>query len=232
MKSFKYYRDRFAIRATRPLPFGLQQALRNLHYELEAAWAHAEGMERARAYATQKGLRLHLGCGPNYKEGWVNVDLGDHVDLALDIRRELPFADDSCKIIYSEHVFEHIDYPQPALSLLAELYRVLEPGGTLSLAVPDAEMVLNAYVLGASQEYYDLEARINPRWCETRMQHVNFEFRQNSEHRFYYDFETLALVLQRAGFVAIERREFDPALDQEMRRLGSLYVAANKPAPA
>lgn len=228
MKTFKHYRSRLIIRTTESLPFGLKHSLRNLHFELEAALAHAQGKRRAKAYAQAKELSLHLGCGENYKDGWINIDLGRHADMTLDMRRELPFADESCSIIYSEHFLEHISYPQPALSLFDEFYRLLKPGGTLSLVVPDGEMVLKAYVLGGSEEYYEAEARYHPDWCETKMQHVNYGFRQDGQHQFYYDYETLAHVLQKAGFVNIHRRQFDQKLDQELRQPGSLYVACNK----
>jgi hypothetical protein len=37
--------------------------------------------------------------------------------------------------------------------------------------------------------------------------------------------------LERAGFVKVRRRDFDPELDSEERSLGTLYVDAYKPEP-
>ena len=31
----------------------------------------------------------------------------------------------------------------------------------------------------------------HPAWCTTRLEHINFHFRQGGEHKFAYDFETL-----------------------------------------
>lgn len=58
---------------------------------------------------------------------------------------------------------------------------------------------------------------------------INYSMRQNGEHRWYYDEETMRLLLESVGFVEIQRREFDPRLDQELRRVGSLYMQCRKP---
>ena len=68
-----------------------------------------------------------------------------------------------------------------------------------------------------------------PIWSNTRMEHINYSFRMGLHHRFAYDFETLEGLLQRAGFADVKRRAFDPELDSERRRVGTLYVEAVKP---
>jgi len=60
------------------------------------------------------------------------------------------------------------------------------------------------------------------------MDHVNYCLRQDGEHRSYYDEETMRRLLETVGFVGIERREFDPAIDQELRRVGSMYMKCTK----
>jgi hypothetical protein len=47
-------------------------------------------------------------------------------------------------------------------------------------------------------------------------------------HRWYYDEETIRLLLESVGFVDVKRREFDPAVDQEYRRVGSMYIQCSK----
>jgi len=48
-------------------------------------------------------------------------------------------------------------------------------------------------------------------------------------HKYAYDLETLVKVLQQAGFIGITPRNFDPSIDSELRKIGSLYVDAHKP---
>ena len=60
------------------------------------------------------------------------------------------------------------------------------------------------------------------------MHNINYRFRQGSEHKYAYDCETLEQLLARAGFTQIQRSEFDPGLDTERRKIGTLYVTAAK----
>jgi len=191
---------------------------------------HANGVRKARRYAKRDDLKIQLGCGPNIKPGWVNLDLRATADIRLDLSRRLPFPDNSTQIIYSEHFLEHIDYPDAAMSLLAECRRILASDGVFSVGVPDTEWPLLEYAKVRQDGYFaTAKKQWHPSWCETDLEHINFHFRQGNEHRFAYDFVTLEKALLRAGFVNVRRREFDPALDTEARRLGTLYVDADKP---
>jgi hypothetical protein len=60
------------------------------------------------------------------------------------------------------------------------------------------------------------------------MHQLNYHLRQGKEHKYAYDFETLATILAEVGFVSIERRAFDAERDSVARRDGSLYVDARK----
>jgi hypothetical protein len=60
------------------------------------------------------------------------------------------------------------------------------------------------------------------------MEHLNYHFRQGDEHKFAYDFKTMERALRTVGFSKIRQRPFDPALDQESRAKGTLYVEAVK----
>src|SRR5438093_1373845 len=104
---------------------------------------------RARAQrATRVGRaphRLNIGCGEKLRRGWLNIDLDPRADLRLDIRRPLPFREGSCAEIYSEHVLEHLAYPGEVEEVLRDWWRVLVPGGMLSVGVPDTGYPLACY---------------------------------------------------------------------------------------
>jgi predicted SAM-dependent methyltransferase len=210
---------------------GVQNALRQLRDELRTQRLHQASVKQAERLCSTTKHRLNLACGPNRKEGWINIDLTDGVDLHLDLRERLPFPDDSVEVIYSEHFFEHLNYPSEVLFFLRESYRVLVSGGLFTVGVPDAEPALIAYA-NRDEHAFELQRRMHwhPDWCDTLMHHVNYLFRQSQEHKYAYDGETLALILERAGFVQVNRRHFDPALDSESRRIGTLYMNARKPA--
>jgi predicted SAM-dependent methyltransferase len=192
---------------------------------------HLRGIREVKAYQGKNKLRLNIGCGPNRKEGWINIDLIPTADLTLDMRESIQLPSASCQIIYSEHFFEHLDYPSDAKRFLTECLRLLEPGGVFSIGVPDTEWPLRAYAGVDDAHYFESARGWHPSWCRTRIEHINYHFRQGTEHRFAYDFETLRDALAATGFVNVRRREFDSNLDSESRKLGTLYVDAIRPQP-
>ena len=81
-------------------------------------------------------LKLNLGCGGDYIEGFVNIDLyADRVDARYDVEK-LPYNDNSIDEIRAYHIIEHFDYLK-AHDVLHEWHRVLKPGGVLRIETPD-----------------------------------------------------------------------------------------------
>lgn len=88
---------------------------------------------------------LNIGCGDFYAPGWLNIDLHDNfeggprpdvVASALD----LPFDDDSFDRVYCGHVLEHLAPREEVPGALAEIRRVLAPGGVLTVVGPDIDL--------------------------------------------------------------------------------------------
>ena len=88
-------------------------------------------------------MKLHLGCGHKYLEGWVNVD-GPKEDLLYDDLKadihsrieDLEYPDESVDEILMEAAFEH--FPRhTAIMQLRKMYLWLKPGGHLTILVPD-----------------------------------------------------------------------------------------------
>src|SRR5271166_2578243 len=80
---------------------------------------------------------LNVGCGRRVHDDWVNLDLVAHLPGVIphDIRRGLPFRDNSFSAVYHSHVLEHLRRSS-AHAFLRECYRVLAQGGILRVAVP------------------------------------------------------------------------------------------------
>lgn len=173
--------------------------------------------------------KLNLGCGQNYKYLWINIDLfRRRVDLRLDLREAWPFEDNSIAHVYSEHLLEHFDVHAEVPHFLSEAIRVLKPGGVFDVGVPDTEWPLRAYG-NPADPYWSFATTVHPTWCTTQLHHINYHFRQNMRHKYAWDYATLSLALRRARFTNIDRRGFDPDLDSESRRIGTLYLRATKP---
>lgn len=96
-------------------------------------------------------LRLHLACGHDYNEEYINVDLYAPEDAKCDIRfdvQKLPYADNSVDEIKAFHVIEHFHFFE-IKEVLNEWYRVLKPGGKLYLETPDFLETCRSFVEGS-----------------------------------------------------------------------------------
>ncbi len=207
---------------------GQRAAWRHLVTECLISYYHRKGLLQVRLKSLSRPSKLHLGCGPIRKAGFLNVDLFPGGDLTLDLRRGLPFDSNCCELIFSEHFFEHIDYPDPISHLFAECHRILKPGGVLTFSVPGTEWPVRDYTVGPEAPYFQACQRYawHPPDCTTRMEHINYHFRQFGQHLFAYDGETARKALEKAGFADVTEREYQPEYDSEHRRVGSLFMSA------
>jgi SAM-dependent methyltransferase len=80
-------------------------------------------------------MRLNLGSGLNYLEGYINCDWSKEVnpDIVMDLNKKFPFKDNSIDEILLSHTLEHFHEP---LLILKECYRVLKDKGIVEIYVP------------------------------------------------------------------------------------------------
>ena len=82
-------------------------------------------------------IRLHLGCGRNKIQGYLNIDLGDYdVDFKMNLLKfPYPFPDSSVDEIIIEHTLEHFDATSN-YNILAEFYRICKKDALIKIKVP------------------------------------------------------------------------------------------------
>jgi len=88
-------------------------------------------------------MKLHLGCGGTYLEGYINIDypvtdktiMNVKADIYQDITT-LEYVNNSIDEIRSHHVFEHFNRVD-ALKMLVQWRKWLKPGGKLVVETPD-----------------------------------------------------------------------------------------------
>jgi len=97
-----------------------------------------------RSYEQQKGAL--------YRRDWTNVLFSvrpqppDEFDIRYhDIRKPLPFADQTFDAAYALHIVEHLT-PAEGASLVDELFRVLKPGAIVRISTPDLEDICRSYL--------------------------------------------------------------------------------------
>lgn len=93
--------------------------------------------------------KVNLACGGIYvkQNDWTNLDYystGDGV-IQCDLLSTLPFNQDSISLVYSSHFIEHIPRAK-VVPFLSECFRILEPGGTIRLVLPDLEQMCSEYL--------------------------------------------------------------------------------------
>lgn len=82
--------------------------------------------------------KLNLGCGSDYKKGWVNVDFDKNIkaDKYFDLSKPFPFKISNFDYILAQDVLEHFS-KENAKKFLTECHRVLKIGGKIIIRTPN-----------------------------------------------------------------------------------------------
>jgi len=175
--------------------------------------------------------RLNWGCGPQPVPGWLNSDLlaAPGIDLSCDIRNGLPLEAGSIRYIASIHALQSLPYLD-VVPALQELRRVLEPGGTLRLALPDLECGLDAYRRNDPAYFYIPDAE-----SHTISGKFIVQMTWYGANRTLFTHEFAQELLLRAGFCRVTRcayrvtaGPFPEIVDLDNRERESLFVEAEK----
>lgn len=144
-------------------------------------------------------LKLHLGCGFRYLEGFVHIDIDnqEHIDYPnTDISNLDMIEANSVDLIYTCGSFEYFDR-EKAPSVLEEWKRVLKPGGSLKISVPDFESVVKVYNDNKDVDGIGILGPLYGKWRINGDDHVY--------HKTVYDFNSLKNLLNRVGFKDIKK---------------------------
>lgn len=173
------------------------------------------------------GISIEVGAGNKRGQGeWITIDMNDTCNIYWDLRKGIPFPNESVKKIYSSHFFEHLSFRE-AQQFLDECKRVLVPGGEFSICVPNARIYIEAYLNGNSldERFFGYQPAFNH---TTRIDFVNYAAYMAGEHKYMFDEENLLHILGSKGFRHPRLRQFDPALDLLERDFESIYAEAEK----
>lgn len=143
-------------------------------------------------------LRLHIG-GRERKDGWqiLDAESRQEVDFVGDIRDLSAFRDESCAEVYASHVLEHVP-PQDILPVLNGIHRILVPGGSLYLSVPDLDTLVwlfSSPILNKAEKFHVMRMMFGGQVDEHDL------------HRIGLNFDFLADYLSDVGFSSLEHVE-------------------------
>lgn len=168
----------------------------------------------------KKTTKLNIGCGTDYKEGWINVDNNSDnnitkLDLNWDLRNPLPFQDNSIDFVFNEHFFEHLTVDEAQL-VIKDLMRVLKPGGVMRIAMPDLEAIVKQYRKGLKSD--PLINNFKMDFIDTKAESINMSFRWWG-HKWLYDWEELTRRLKEAGYERVTRCKLQQSKYPELSNL-------------
>lgn len=189
-------------------------------------------------------MNVQYGCGKCAPDNWINFDISPTLRLERlpiigrfftrkewgaypknvrigDILKGLPnIKDNSCDAVYCSHVLEHLPYYDLQIAL-KNTYNMLKKDGVFRLVVPDMEVYVNTYLQNKKD---------GDRWACNRLISstlmANYEKPKsiihklsksigNSKHLWNYDFDSMSLELEKAGFKDIRRAELNDSENKD-----------------
>ena len=154
-----------------------------------------------------KPLKLHLGCGRNYLEGYINIDLPSEdqelmkakADVYKDIR-DLEYSDNSIDEIRNHHLLEHFTR-QEALKLLLQWRNWLKPDGFLVIETPDFEKCIELFLKSDTKTKFKIARHI-------------FGSHESdwAIHKDFWDKAKFEFILSKLGLEVTEVKQFNSVL--------------------
>lgn len=157
----------------------------------------------------RKIVKLNIGCGTDYKKGWINIDNNTDnnikkLDLNWDLRFPLPFPENSVDFIFHEHFQEHLTVEE-GIAVNKDFLRVLKTGGVLRIATPDLEKLVHNY-LHVPLDKDPVIKQFKVDFVKTPAEWVNMNFSWWG-HKWVYDYEELSRRLRESGFTKISKQK-------------------------
>lgn len=147
----------------------------------------------------------------------------------------IPCAAGSVAVVYSSHMIEHLDRAE-ARAFLAEVRRVLRPGGVVRIAAPDLFRLVSEYLENGDADRFIAGSHLGLDRPGGLRAWVKWALVGPRHHLWMYDGDSLTGLLKAAGFAdaaalpAGATRIAEPGqLDLWERASESVYVEAVRP---
>ena len=144
--------------------------------------------------------RIEIGGGPHAQAGHIHVDIdpsAHHLEVLAPMW-ELPFEDGWGESIVAVHALEHC-HPTKLVDTLTEWLRVLQPGGTARVHVPNGPELMEALVKAPVDEKWPIMGSILGMYCGPGSRDPRtLDWR--SDHQLILDIPMLRWAFESAGF--------------------------------
>jgi predicted SAM-dependent methyltransferase len=185
------------------------------HIQYGCGWSAPGAWRNFDASPTLRFERLPL-IGRLYTKNAVrfpqNVEYGDIV-------KGLPIAPGLCKGVYCSHILEHLALEDFRMAL-RNTHTILQPEGIFRLVLPDLQYSVKRYVENPASDAASAFLKETSLGREKRVRGIRgmvASWLGNSEHLWMWDYKSLSLELQGAGFIDITRTSFGASSDPMFR---------------
>lgn len=167
-------------------------------------------------------------CGTQRIPGYTGIDTSRRSDITLDLSRfNLPFADNSLDTVVCMSAINYFSYARSA-ELICEVYRVLQKGGVARFGVQDLEYLARLYINKDRDFYFQKlpngAERFNGRTIGDKFVAWFYGYPVGGfPCRYFFDYDSLALLFQDAGFSLVERKSYRES------RLQDIELIDNRP---
>lgn len=142
--------------------------------------------------------KVEIGNDAPREDDWVTVNLDESTKPTVKApATKIPLEDEFADLVYASHILEHLNYGSRSPSVheaLKEWWRILKPGGTLMVAVPDLEVLCELYLKGTTADRVMIMRMI-----------LGGQLNEWDYHYAGFDQALLASYLAYTGFENIER---------------------------
>src|SRR5437867_4255803 len=170
--------------------------------------------------------RGHRTVLDNYEKA-----IREHVFIRHDCRKPLPFGDCTVNHILCSHFLEHL-YPNEADEIISDFRRVLKPGGTVHIILPDLLEMARRYVESASvkplaaDEFIKETLLSRPDRGSRKCRFLELLGGYGLSHKWMYDKFSITRKVARLGFVPMDENK-TPSKSFRYND-GSIHMVASK----
>jgi SAM-dependent methyltransferase len=184
---------------------------------------------------SERKVFLHVGCGspspdkvhqrfrgPDWREVRLDIDPTVRPDIVASIVDLEPVDSTSVDAVWSSHNLEHV-FAHEVPAVLASFLRVLRPGGTALITLPDLQAVAKQIAVGKLEDtlYTSPAGPITPLDVVYGYRPSIAEGNEFMAHRTGFTAKTLGAKLRSVGFVDVSVQRLDFALWANASKTGA-----------
>src|SRR3989344_1852987 len=163
---------------------------------------------------SKKWSKANICSGPIKIPGYCSIDIQPTADICIDLEnRLLPFKDNSVDTVVCISAINYFSRER-GHEIIEDVYRILKRGGIARFATQDLFEISKKYVNMDKDFFFQRLSNGKDRFYgKTMADKINswfYGYKTTGEKRcrYFYDFETLALIFKEVGFSKIERKNY------------------------